>query len=308
MNKFENFKEYVFKFQLGNILNKVSFKCLTSLKVGGRCELLYIPDDFESLCIAIDYLIKEEIPYFVIGSGTNILVNDRDFAFVVITLKNLKRYYLLNENDEDILIYVEAGVKLPIISNYAIKNNFCNAEFMSVIPGTIGGAIYMNAGAYHSSISDILQSITFIDENGKVQTLMNDDKNLKFGYRDSIFKQKHWIIISCVIKLKKYLQGLTPKMRVKNYLAKKRLTQPIDTNNAGSVFKNLNRPVWEIIDELGLRGYKINDAMISSKHANFIININEASFNDIYGLILMIKEQAKIKMNIELECEWEIIK
>lgn len=309
MDKYKMFKDYVYKYQLGSTLDNVSFKCLTSLKIGGICKVMYIPDDIEGLTFCIKYLKDLDLPYFIIGAGTNLLVNDKNFDLVVISLKKLKRYYIEKEDDEYVYIYSESGVRAPILSDYIANKEMPGAEFLSVIPGSMGGLIYMNAGAYKKSISDIIDSITFIDEVGNVQTQKNKDNNFNFAYRDSIFKHYNYIIISMIIKLKK-VNDITekPKDKIKRFLKIKKETQPIECANAGSTFKNKNNLFsWQIIDKLGYRGFKVGGAEVSSKHANFIVNAGNATFDDMMSLVKMIKFDANNKLNIEMECEWEIL-
>lgn len=307
MDEFKNLKSYITKYQLGSTLDNVSFKCLTSLKIGGTCKLMYIPDDIESLDLVIKYMIVLKIPYFIIGSGTNLLVNDREFDIVVVSLKNIKRHYILKEDKDNIYIYVESGAKAPIVSTYIARKGIGGAEFLSGIPGSMGGLIYMNAGAYKKSIEDIIDTVTYIDDKGDIQTISNQHNNLHFSYRHSIFQDYNYVILSCSIKLPKTKYAEDPQIKIKRFLDIKKESQPLDTYNAGSTFKNNDSPAWMIIDQLGYRGYRINDAMVSTKHANFLINNGNATFLDMMMLIEMIKYDAKTKLNIEMKCEWEII-
>ncbi len=308
MNRIIKFKEYVLKYQLGSTLDNVSFKCLTTLGIGGTCKLLYIPDDLETLLLSIKYLYNMNIKYFIIGSGTNLLVNDKEYDMVVIMLRKLKRCYIQDEDEENYYIYTEAGVRSPILSKYLIDRDISGAEFLSIIPGSIGGLIYMNAGAYKKSISDIIYSVTFLDNETNMQTVLNINDNLKFKYRDSIFKHNNYIILSTVLKLPKNNNIINSKNKIQTYISKKKETQPLDTHNAGSTFKNLdNISAWELIDKLGYRGYMIGGAQVSNKHANFLINTGNATFMDMITLINMIKYDVYKEYKIQLDCEWEII-
>ena len=166
----------------------------------------------------------------------------------------------------------------------------------------------MNAGAYKRSISELIYSITYCDEKGSLQTVLNKNNNFSFNYRTSCFHNTTKIITSIVLRILKETPGENPKEKVKRYLNLKRQSQPLQTYNAGSTFKNNNNCfTWQIIDKLGYRGYKLGGAMVSDKHANFIINYDNASFLDIITLIKMIEYDAKTKLNIDLECEWEIL-
>lgn len=308
MNKIQNFKKFITKLQLGEATDNASFKELTSIKVGGSCELLFKPFNLETLVTSVKYLKENQIPYFIIGKGTNLLVNDRHFELVLINLEKLNNYFILDEDDNEIYIYVEAGVNASTISKYLLTLGLSGGEFLSVIPGSIGGITYMNAGAYKRSISELIYSITYCDEKGSLQTVLNKNNNFAFNYRTSSFHNTTKIITSIVLRILKETPGENPKEKVKRYLNLKRQSQPLQTYNAGSTFKNNNNCfTWQIIDKLGYRGYKLGGAMVSDKHANFIINYDNASFLDIITLIKMIEYDAKIKLNIDLECEWEIL-
>ena len=306
MNKIYEFKNYVEKYGLGYTLSNVSFKCMTSLRVGGTSALIYIPNNLDDLILSIKYLKKENIQYFIIGNGTNLLINDRYFNIVTISLKKLNKYKYLDTKDNIAYIYAEAGVKGNTLSKYISNLNIPGCEFMSVIPGSIGGLTYMNAGAYKRSMADVIESITYMDDIGDIYTIQSD--NAEFGYRHSIFKKNNYIILSVIIQLKLVTDIMeTPNDKIKRYMKKKKESQPVNTINAGSVFKNIDIPSWEIIDKLGYRGYVYNDAKINEKHANFIENLGNASYDDMIYIINMIKKEAKEKFNVDMECEWEII-
>lgn len=307
IDKINRFKEYVNKYELGYLLNNVSFKCMTSIRIGGTSELLYIPSCLDDLLLSMKFIKEQEINYFIIGAGTNLLINDRHFEMVTISLKKLNKYRILEVKDNATYVYVEAGVKASEIAKYVSNNNISGAEFMSVIPGTVGGLTYMNAGAYKKSMSDIIESITYINEDGDICTIQRE--NINFNYRHSMFKDHNYIIISVILQLNapgKYDE--IPENKIKRYLQKKKESQPINCINAGSVFKNKNNNLsWEIIDYLGYRGYICGDAKVSEKHANFIVNLGNATYEEIITIINSIKKEAKDKLNIEMECEWEII-
>jgi UDP-N-acetylmuramate dehydrogenase len=145
-----------------------------------------------------------------------------------------------------------------------------------------------------------------MDDIGDIYTIQSD--NAEFGYRHSIFKKNNYIILSVIIQLKLVTDIMeTPNDKIKRYMKKKKESQPVNTINAGSVFKNIDIPSWEIIDKLGYRGYVYNDAKINEKHANFIENLGNASYDDMIYIINMIKKEAKEKLNVDMECEWEII-
>lgn len=308
-SEIKSLKEYIYKYELGHTLDNVSFKCLTTLGIGGTCQLFYIPTDVEALTLVMKYIYISRIKYLIIGAGSNLLVDDKEFEIVVISLKNIKRCYIEGEDNDCWYIYAEAGLRGPALSNYLTEHNIHGAEFLSIIPGTIGGLTYMNAGAYKKSMADIIYSVTFIDGAGLIKTVNNVDDNFKFKYRKSIFKENGNVILSVILKLNKNLKLEDSKTKIKRYIDKKKNTQPLQTKNAGSTFINLPHiSTWELIDSLGYRGYKLGGAMVSSKHANFLINESDATFNDMISLINLIKEDIYKTYNEIIECEWEIIK
>lgn len=309
MSKVQDFLKFVKKYSLGEMKEEVDFKKITSLKVGGICEALYIPLDLESLTICLKYLNENNIRYYILGYGTNILVNDIYFEMVLISLKKFNDFNLFDETLTDYYFYVESGVSATSFARYLVNKNISGVEFLGVIPGSIGGLTYMNAGAYKKSISDIIYSVTYFDELGYLQTALNKDDYFKFTYRGSIFKNTKMVIVSIVIKIPKQISSECPIIKFNRYLKQKQLDQPLNSYNAGSTFKNNNENyyAWQIVDKLGYRGKKIGDAMVSNKHANFIINNGNAKFLDMITLIQMIRYDAKSKLGINLECEWEIL-
>lgn len=304
-DEFQKFKDYVYKYDLGACLENMSFKNLTTLVIGGTCRIFYMPADLDTLITAYHYIIEHQLPYLVIGNGSNMLVNDRAIPIIVISLKNLNDVTKI----DDVTYRVAAGIKAPVLAGRMAEEGLTNGEFMSVIPGTIGGLTYMNAGAYKKCMADIVSSITYIDDNGCLKTIDNTNNQLHFSYRHSIFKEITGIIIYVTIKLEKAEHIDDPLNKIKKYLQTKKETQPLTRGNAGSTFKNNgNDSTWKIIDYLGYRGYRIGGAKVSEKHANFLVNENEATFQEMESLITEIQRSAKEKLNIELECEWEIIR
>jgi len=203
-------------------------------------------------------------------------------------------------------IFVESGYQLIKLSMDAMNNNLTGLEFASGIPANIGGAIFMNAGAYKSDMSDLIEEVTFLDENFELKTLKN--KELKFSYRNSLFQEKDYVIISTILKLNsgnkeeiKELMDNRKKRRIES--------QPLEYPSAGSVFRNPSEDVFagKLIEDLGLKGYSIGDAKISEKHANFIINTGNATGEDIKSLIELVKNKVKEKYNIDLIVEQKFV-
>ena len=284
------------------ILENICMSNYTSYKTGGIAKYLVYPNTLESLIELIKYIKNNSIKYFILGNGTNIIFTDDFYDGVVINLKKLNNL-LANKNT----IRVSSGFSLQKLVSISVEKSLSGLEFAAGIPGTVGGAIYMNAGAYGSAMSDIIDEVTYL-ENDEIKTKKREE--LEFGYRKSYFKKnKSIIILSTKIKLKpgnkKEVQDI-----IKEYTEKRIKTQPLEYPNAGSVFKNPdNISAGSLIEhKLNLKGYNINDAYISTKHANFIINKGNAKSKDIIKLIKEIQKEALEKEKINLELEQEIIK
>lgn len=302
MNNINNFIKYVKDNYLGDIFTNYSFKDLTTLKIGGHIACLYRPITLDDLYVAFKYIIENNLPYYIIGNGSNILASDKSFDMIVISIKELSKIIKISNNK----FIVECGISSAKFAFELAKEGYSNQEFLSVIPGTIGGAIYMNAGAYGMSISDIICDVTYLTNEGRLITLSKEE--LDFGYRHSVFKELKGIIISATVLLKEAIYKKLPLEKIASYRLEKKNTQPINVLSAGSTFKNEdNIKAWEIIEKLGFRGYTKNGAMVSTLHTNYIINHNNASFDDVLYLVNLIKDEAKEKLNINLEIEWEII-
>lgn len=286
--------------EYGILKENVSLKNYNTYKIGGKVKYLIKPYDINNLILLLDYLKTNKINYFIIGKGSNIILPDQDYNGAIILLDNLSKISI-----KDNYVNVESGISLNNFILKLVNENIKGLENLCGIPGTLGGAVVQNAGCYNSTISDYLESVTYL-ENGIIKTIKKDECN--FEYRNSIFKKnKNLIVLSCTFKLEK---GNKEEMLsiIKEHNLKRKNTQPLLYPNAGSVFKNpINNSAGKLIDELGLKNYHINDAYISEKHANFIINKGNAKSKDIIDLIKYIKKEVKNKYDIDLELEQEII-
>lgn len=288
--------------EFGEVLENVDLKKYNTYRIGGKARYLIKPYNIESLELLINYLNNNNnIKYLVIGNGSNIILPDEDYDGVIILLSNLNKC-IINKDE----VYVEAGEMLNVFVMNIVNNNLGGIENLCGIPGTLGGAIVQNAGCYGTNISDKLISVSYL-ENGKVFEIKNSECN--FSYRDSIFKSnKNKIILSAKFKFNfKNKDEMLSIIKENNQ--KRKNSQPLEFPNAGSVFRNpVNLSSGKLIDEAGLKGYNINDAYVSIKHANFIINRGNATSKDIIDLINYIKKVILEKYNIELILEQEIIK
>jgi len=282
--------------EYGLVLENASLKELNTYKIECFAKYLVYVKDQESL---VKLLKNIKLPYFILGGGSNIILKDEFFNGIVIKLDNLKKI-----NYEDDYVEVESGVNLNSFINDLLKKGFVNLGLLFGIPGSVGGAIMGNAGCYGKSIFDELISVKIIDD-GKIKEI--EKENIKYGYRYSEFKEKNIVIISAKFRLEK---GNVEEIRnqIKMNLEKRINSQPLEYPNAGSVFKNPEGfSAGKLIEEAGLKGLKIGGAMISEKHANFIINHDNAKALDIIELIKIVKNKIKEINNIDLELEQIVI-
>lgn len=288
-------------YRFGILKENVDLKNYNTYQIGGIAKYLIIPNDLESLKKLIMYLKDNNINYLVLGKGSNVILPDEDYNGVIILLDKLNSVEI-----NDINVEVQAGIILSKFIKDLIDKNLGGLENLYGIPGTLGGAIRGNAGCYGSVISDYLESVTYL-ENNEIKTINKDECN--FCYRDSIFKgDNNKIIISATFKLFKSDREHMNNI-IKENMLKRKINQPLEFPNAGSVFRNpIDNSAGKLIEEAGLKNFNINGAYISDKHANFIINKDNASSADIIELIRKIQEEVKNKYNIELILEQEIVK
>lgn len=299
MNKYDKLEEIVGK---DKIKYNEKMSKYTTMRVGGPCDCIVFPDEISKIKEVIDFCKNENITFFVIGNGSNLLVKDEGIHGVVIKLGH--RFGKIELDGEYILAY--AGATMPTLSQLAKKNSLKGLEFACGIPGTIGGGVKMNAGAYGSQISDILYEVTYMDEKEEIKTIKN--KDCSFGYRKSIFTiNPNYVILSAKFKLERgNIDEIENKMK-ENSLARK-AKQPLEYPNFGSVFK---RPegyfVGKLVDDAGLRGYKIGGAQVSTKHTGFIVNVDNATCKDVLDLIGYVQTTVYNKFNVKLTPEVIII-
>ncbi|MBR2712444.1 MAG: UDP-N-acetylmuramate dehydrogenase [Bacilli bacterium] len=295
-------KETLLRMCVGDVKENEPMSSHTTYKVGGKCKLYVLPESVEKLVELIEFLKINEIKYMIMGNGSNLIFSDDFYDGVIINLRNLNKIKV-----DGNIVLVEAGHTLIKLSTICALNNLTGFEFASGIPGNLGGAIYMNAGAYKSDMSDVVIEVTYLDENLNLVT--KTCKELHFGYRTSIFKEnKDYIILSAKLKFE---EGNKEEIMEKiNERRERRLaTQPLNYPSAGSVFRNPSEYIFagKLIEDLGLKGYSIGGAKISEKHANFIINYDHATAEDIKDLIEFTKNKVKANYDIELTVEQEFV-
>lgn len=286
---------------LGKILIDESLKKYNTYKLGGKAKLIVFPDDVNKLIELLKFIKENNIKHKVIGKGSNLIFSDKDYEGILIRLDNFNK---LEINDTHIT--VGAGYSLVKLSQETAKLGLSGLEFASGIPGTVGGAIFMNAGAYKSSMSEFVKEVTIIDDNLNIITLKNED--LKFDYRKSLLQEKKDYI--CVEVKLELAHGDVDEIKEKIKKRKERRveTQPLEYPCAGSVFRNPDDvPAGKLIEDANLKGKRMGGAMVSPKHANFIINYDNAKSEDVYNLIKLVKDEIKNQTGVELKEEQEFV-
>lgn len=283
-----------------NILKDEPMKEHTSFKVGGIADYFIKIENIDELKFLLKFVEKKKIPLTIVGNGTNLLVTDKGIRGIVARIE--MNGFRFEKNVDSVIFTAEAGLTLPKLAGIALKEEFAGLEFLSGIPGTIGGAIRMNAGAYGSEMKDVVLKTKYIDRKSlKIKTL--DLKEHKFEYRNSIFSKKDYIILETTLKLSKGTKDEI-KAKMDEYMKSRKEKQPLEFPNAGSTFKRKGDIITaKLIDECGLKGVSVGDACVSEKHAGFIINKGKATASDILELIDKIKKVVKEKQNIDIELE-----
>lgn len=275
----------------------------TTFKIGGNCIALIEPREVSDIVETIKICRENSIKFFVIGNGSNLLVPDEGYNGVIIKLKS--EFSTIQVEGEYLI--VNSGAKLSEVYTVAYENSLTGFEFASGIPGTIGGAIYMNAGAYGGEMKDIVESVEVLDlDNFELKELKNED--LDFSYRKSIIQRKNYIVTTIKLKLqkgnKKEINAVYEDLR-----DRRNSKQPLNFGSAGSTFK---RPeghfASKLIEDAGLKGYHINDAWVSEKHSGFIVNKGNASFKEVMELIEYVQKVVFEKFGVKLETEVRILK
>lgn len=274
----------------------------TSFKIGGPAECLIKIQTAQELKSILEFAKEKDIPLTIIGNGSNILVSDEGIKGIVLKIE-ISTFEL---NSQTAQLKVGSGVKLGFIAQKCLKQELAGFEFASGIPGTIGGAIRMNAGAHGREMKDVVTAITYMDRNGEIHKIQNEQAN--FEYRSSLFAHKDYIILEVEMQLEKgNVEEIQAKMQ--EYATYRKEKQPIEYPSAGSTFKRGTDFITaKLIDDCGLKGYQIGGAQISEKHAGFIINKNNATAKDVIELMEYIKEQVYNKSGKVIEPEIEIIK
>lgn len=282
----------------GAVVFDAPLREMTSLRVGGPADVLVIPENVEDLRQLVKQTYRVRMPLFVLG-GSNILIRDGGIRGVVVSLGK----FIEVKDCPDNVLYAEAGIRMPRLIQEAISRSLSGLEWAAGIPGTVGGAVVMNAGTRLGEMKDCLQAIHVMSPEGDVRRIEADE--LEFSYRQA--KLPAGIVVGAWLQLK---QGISADIEaaMKTYLQYRKNTQPLSQPNAGSVFKNPpSTSAGKLIEEAGLKGLRIGDAKVSPKHANFIVNMGQARATDALLLIKKIQQEVFARTGIMLETEWRVV-
>lgn len=275
----------------------------TTFRIGGAAKYFAVPKNEEEIMEAVDFAIVKDLPYYILGKGSNVLFADEGYPGVVIEIgAGMEKV----ERIGDTGIRAQAGVSLSSLATFAAREGLSGLEFAGGIPGTLGGAVTMNAGAYGGEMKDVIVSAKVMDEEGAVQELSCEE--LQLGYRTSIVQKKQLVVLEAEFSLK---PGETETIQntMKELNAKRREKQPLEYPSAGSTFK---RPegyfAGKLIEDAGLRGYRVGDAQVSEKHCGFVVNRGKATCAEVIQLIEDVQKEVKEQFGVQLEPEVRIIR
>ena len=284
----------------GRVLFDAPMKQFTSMKVGGPADSLLLPKDVGELRKVVRYARRKRIPFLILGKGTNLIVRDKGVRGWVISLsQGMKKIHVDGE-----VVEAEAGLLLRRLVQFSIQKGLTGLEPFFGIPGTVGGGLAMNAGAWGAELKDVLLSMTLMKKDGEI--VERPRSKLRFSYRGLVIPTS-WIILKGRFQLKK---GKKEEIleRVKSYSEMRKKRQPLDYASAGSIFKNPKEgPAGKWIEEVGLKGFRIGQAMISERHANFIINLGKAKAEEVIRLIEVIETKVYQENGISLEREVKVV-
>lgn len=289
------------KLPLDQLFLQESMKKHTSFRIGGVADILFMPSKMEEIQFAIGLCKQYQYPYMIMGNGSNLLVRDNGIRGLVIKIAD--RFKALKV--EDTRIIAQAGVLLSRLSKLALKEKLSGLEFANGIPGSLGGAVTMNAGAYNGEMKDVVKKVMILDENEIVRELSENDLN--FGYRSSIIQQRGYTVLQAEITLKRdnfhciqsTMDDLTKRRKEK---------QPLQYPSAGSTFKRgEGYYTGQLIQDAGLKGLQVGDAQVSELHCGFIINLGNATAGDVINLMDKIKGKVKLDTGVDLIPEVKIV-
>jgi len=287
----------------GEVLFDVPLSQYTSFGIGGPADAIVFPGTSEQISNTLVFLAQEGRPFMPLGNGTNLIVRDGGYRGVLVCLKRLNHLEVV-EDDGGLTLKAEAGVTLADVMGRSFKDGLGGMEFCAGVPGSVGGAVKMNAGAYGREIKDVVTGVTFITLRGEM--VRQKRKELHFSYRQLAVPSDRLILAAGFSLVRKNREEV--RAGVEEILARRREKQPLEYRNAGSIFKNPEGvPAGRLIEEMGLKGLRIGEAKISERHGNFIVNLGGARAADVLSLIALIQDKARQERGIVLETEVCII-
>ncbi|MCK2000559.1 UDP-N-acetylmuramate dehydrogenase [[Brevibacterium] frigoritolerans] len=298
-------KELMYE-ELSQLLDKDIIKIDESLskysftKTGGKADIIVFPTTFEEVSISYTYALEKRIPVTILGNGSNLIIRDGGIRGIVLILTQLSTVHLSGNK-----VIAQSGAAIIDVSRFALQHNLTGLEFACGIPGSIGGAMYMNAGAYGNEVSDVIEGIRALDSNGQLVHLSKEE--LELGYRTSSIPKKKLLVLEATFDLKVGEKEVI-KNKMDELTFQRESKQPLEYPSCGSVFK---RPpgmfAGKLIQDSGLQGVQVGGAQVSLKHAGFIVNVGKATATDYLELIEHIKTTVKSKFDVELETEVRVI-
>ncbi|MGM0502303.1 MAG: UDP-N-acetylmuramate dehydrogenase [Bacillota bacterium] len=268
----------------------------TSFEVGGPADIFLIPTTIPAAQQAFKIINEAELPVLILGAGSNLVISDQGFAGAVIYTEQLDQIKII-----DTTIIAQTGVSLAELSDTALEHNLTGFEFASGIPGSLGGGLYMNAGAYGGELKDVISEITVINSQGQQQVL--DKSKINLGYRQSILQEKSYLAVEVELELERGSKSEI-KAKIEDLTDKRWTKQPMEMPSAGSMFKRpANHYASALIDQAGLKGTRVGDAQVSTKHAGFVVNLGSATAQDIKELVELVQEKIYKEYEVELETE-----
>lgn len=272
-----------------------------TFKCGGEAAIYVVPGSVEEVAQVVKTCKENNYPYMILGNGSNVLVRDEGYQGVVIEINH--RMSMIDVIGEKIV--ADAGAKLSAVAMTAYENDLAGFEFAHGIPGNVGGAVVMNAGAYGGEMKDVLKWVKVLNHDGEIETIQA--KDLELGYRTSVIAKKSMVVLQMCIELQIGSAGEIGQM-MQILMQKRKLKQPLEYPSAGSTFK---RPegyfAGKLIEDAGLKGYRVGGAMVSEKHCGFVINYDNATATDVLQLIDDVRDKVRQQFGVELEPEVKII-
>ncbi len=303
--------------RLPDVVENVSLKKYSTFRIGGPARFFIAPSTTDALVEAIRVARSIQLPYVMLGGGSNVLISDNGFPGLIIAARNQSLTFTGNEVEAD------AGVKLSVLLVSAAQHGLDGLDFLAGVPGTVGGAVYGNAGSRRQAIGDCLTALTILDANGRLQSL--DPTDCKFTYRSSRFKQSHEPIVKATLRLPSE-ESARVLARLTEFIRGKNAKQPTSGQSAGCTFQNVSAaeietgssvlrswitdgqiPAWRLVVEAGLQGKQIGGVRVSERHANYILNDGTGSAEQVVMLISLIKQQVRDRFGVQLHEEIQLI-